>query len=176
MVKEGKPEWLSLDQDEKIFWKGSPRMKSILPAVIIGIPLSLVGIGILIIIGAYLNVKNTDYVVTSTGLYVKKGILSRSVQNIDYDKIQNISFSQGIFGNQFGYGNIEISTAGGSGVEMRFRSIEQPKAVQEQINKHIKKDKEEPTSKKGDIDAEILEELKKTRKAVEKIENHLNKL
>ena len=122
-------DWLSLSFSENIVWQGQPRVKSIIPAVIIGIPTTILGIGLLIIIGAYLSVKNTEYVVTDKILYVKKGILSRSVQKIGFDKVQNISFSQGILGNHFNYGNVEVSTAGGSGVEMRFRSIREPKKV-----------------------------------------------
>jgi len=123
-------DWLSLDDGEEVLWSGEPMMKSIYPALVIGLPLSLVLVGIPIVVGAYLNIKNTDFVVTSQGLYKKTGVLSRSVQKIGFDKVQNISFSQGFFGTQFGYGNIEVSTAGGSGVEMRFRSIEEPKTVQ----------------------------------------------
>ena len=165
-------DWLSLDDDEQVLWNGKPLMKSIYPALAVGIPLSIALIGIPIIIGAYLNIKNTDFVVTTQGLYKKTGVISRSVQKIGFDKVQNISFSQGFFGTQFGYGNIEVSTAGGSGVEMRFRSIEEPKNVQELINKHIKKDKEggSDSVSENDILMEILKELKKTRKAVEKME------
>lgn len=152
-------DWLSLDSGEGIIWQGQPRTKSIIPAVIIGLPTALLGIGIFIILGAYLSVKNTEYVVTDEGVYVKKGILSRSVQKIGFDKVQNISFSQGILGNHFGYGSIEISTAGGSGVEMRFRSIENPKDVQEKINNLIKDEQETNKSQKGRSEKEILEEI-----------------
>lgn len=139
-------------------------MKSIIPAVIVGIPMiAAFGLGILTIAGAYLSVKNTDYVVTTNNLYVKKGVLSRSVQKIGFDKVQNISFSQGVLGNQFDYGNIEISTAGGQGVEMRFRSIENPKHVQEQINGLMKKeqsDTAEGEKSQKELMKEMLSELK----------------
>ena len=168
-------DWLSLDEDEQVLWDGEPLMKSIYPALAVGIPLSVALIGIPIIIGAYLNIKNTDFVVTTEGLYKKTGVLSRSVQKIGFGKVQNISFSQGFFGTQFGYGNIEVSTAGGSGVEMRFRSIEDPKQVQELINKHIKKDKEGSSDSvsENDILMEILKELRETRKSVEKMEERI---
>jgi len=162
-------DWLSLDKDEEVLWNGEPLLKSIYSVL----PLSLTIIGIPVVIGAYLNIKNTDFVVTTQGLYVKRGVLSRSVQKIGFDKVQNISFSQGFFGTQFGYGNIEVSTAGGSGVEMRFRSIEEPQQVQELINKHIKKDKEGSTSSGKDTMTQILEEMKKTREAVERIEEKI---
>lgn len=163
-------DWLTLSSGEDIVWEGQPRIKSIIPAVIIGIPTAILGVGLLIIIGAYLSVKNTEYVVSNKSLYVKKGVLSRSVQKIGFDKVQNISFSQGILGNHFGYGNIEISTAGGSGVEMRFRSIEEPKQVQEKINELMKDTQNESEQGKGRSEKEILEEiLSELKKVNEKI-------
>lgn len=130
-------DWLSLDGDENILWQGEPRIQSIIPAIVIGVlTLPILGLGLLIILAAWFNIKNTDFVVTDKGLYRKTGVLSRSVQKIGFDKIQNISFSQGIFGNAFDYGNVEISTAGGGGVEMTFRSIGSPREVQDLINNH----------------------------------------
>ena len=158
MAKENGFEWLSLDDGEDVVWSGQPRLKSIIPAVLFGIPLIPVGIGILIILGAYYSVKNTDFVVTKEGLYVKKGVLSRSVQKIGFDKVQNISFSQGIFGKRFGYGSIEISTAGGSGVEMRFRSVDSPREVQDRITSLVKETSEEQTTQ-GRTEKEVLEEI-----------------
>ncbi len=156
------PNWLTLEEDEEIKWQGRPMMKSIIPAVIIGIPFAVVGVGLLIIAAAYLSVKNTFYVVTTSGVYVKKGVLSRNVKKIGFGKIQNISFSQGVFGNMFDYGNVNISTAGSEGVEMRFRSIREPKKVQELINRSISdRDKEdEAEASKKDLLNDILEELK----------------
>lgn len=165
--------WINLDENEEVLWEGEPRMKSIIPAVIVGAPLSVIGIGILIIIGAYLNIKNTSFVVTNQGLYRKKGVLSRNVQKIGFDKVQNISFSQGITGTYFEYGNIEISTAGGSGVEMRFNSIDQPREVEQIINKHLKKEKESTgTAEKRDQD-EVVEELKEIKGLLEEINGKL---
>lgn len=132
-------DWLSLDQDEEVLWSGQPRKMSIVPAIVAGvIMIPLFGIGLLIIASAYLTLENTDFVVTSDGLYKKTGIISRNVQKIGFDKVQNISFSQGVLGKHFDYGNVEISTAGGSGIEMSFNSIEDPKNVQELINSQIR--------------------------------------
>jgi uncharacterized membrane protein YdbT with pleckstrin-like domain len=168
-------DWLTLDENEEVLWSGEPRMASIAPAIIIGVPLAIFGIGILIIVGAYLNIKNTDFVVTNEGLYKKTGVLSRSVQKIGFEKVQNISFSQGIVANYFGYGNVEISTAGGSGVEMRFNGIDDPKSVQERVatemKKHTGKDKKET---EGEQKTElVLEELREMRKVLLRIEEKM---
>jgi uncharacterized membrane protein YdbT with pleckstrin-like domain len=134
--------WLSLDDKEEILWSGRPKLQKII------------------------NIRFTDYLVTSEGLYRKNGIFSRSVQKIGFEKVQNISFSQGILGKKFGYGNIEISTAGGSGIEMRFGSIENPKEVQQLINKQIKNEKAEESNGKENSQTELLGEILKEVKQI----------
>ncbi|WP_435345491.1 PH domain-containing protein [Haloarchaeobius sp. HRN-SO-5] len=173
-MSEHEFDWLSLDEDEEIVWSATPHRMSIVPAMVIGIPLSLILVGIPIVAGAYLWRENTNYVVTTDGLYRKSGVFSRDVQKIDFDKVQNISFSQGVVGTYFGYGNVDISTAGGSGVEMQFMSVSDPKSVQETINRRIKaargrSDSEEATDKEQVLD-EILTELRAMRETFERIE------
>lgn len=140
-------DWLSLDDQEEVLWSGRPKLQKII------------------------GIRITDYVVTSEGLYRKSGILSRSVQKIGFEKVQNISFSQGILGKQFGYGNIEISTAGGSGIEMQFASIEDPKKTQQLINKRIKHEKGEDSKESGESQTKLLKdilgELKEINKKLE---------
>jgi len=165
-------DWLSLDKEEEVLWSGEPIMKSIYPAILTGVV--LFPLAPFIIIPAYLYKKNTDFVVSSEGLYKKTGVLSRNVQKIGFDKVQNISFSQGVFGKYFGYGNVEISTAGGSGIEMRFGSIEDPKEVQQLINRQIKTDRGDSRSDEGGATLDqLLEEMKKMRKAVERMEKKI---
>src|SRR6056297_719617 len=130
-------EWLSLEDNETIRWASTPHKYSVVPGLIIGIPLSLVLIGIPIIIASYLQYTNTNYVVTNKGLYSKRGILSRDVQQVGFDKVQNISYSQSAIGSSLGYGSVDISTAGGSGVELQFRNIPDPASVQELIAREI---------------------------------------
>lgn len=160
-------EWLTLEDGESIQWASTPHKYSLVPAFIIGIPLSLVLIGIPLLVGAYLQYTNTNYVVTNRGLYSKRGILSRDVQQIGFDKVQNISYSQSALGSSFGYGSVEISTAGGSGVELTLRNIPDPASVQELIARAVD-DRE-----RGDADAdagaddvldEILHELRAIRR------------
>ncbi|WP_267642975.1 PH domain-containing protein [Haloarchaeobius amylolyticus] len=166
-------DWLTLDEDEEIVWSGIPDQKSIYPALIIGLPLCLVLVGIPIVVGAYLQRENTEYVVTTDGLYKKTGILSRDVQKIDFDKVQNISFSESFLGKQFGFGNVDISTAGGSGVEMQFMAVSDPKQVQELINRRIKQARGSQSDGEEDKEQvldEILTELRAIRASFEGIE------
>ena len=160
-------DWLTLEEGESIQWSSTPHRYSVLPAFIIGIPLSLVLIGIPIVAASYLQYTNTNYVVTNRGLYSKRGVLSRDVQQIGFDKVQNISYSQSALGSYFGYGSVDVSTAGGSGIELQFRSIPAPAAVQELIAREIdSRQQTESDSTKEDVLDSILTELRVIRQAV----------
>jgi len=163
--------WLTLDDGEEVLWASTPHKSSLVPALVVGIPLSFVLIGIPIVVSAYLSYKNTNYVVTTRGLYRKRGILSRDVKQIGFDKVQNISYSQTPVGSQLGYGTVEISTAGSSGVELRFRNIPTPADIQELISREIER-REGPRRDEDDQDAdavldEILTELRAIRQALD---------
>lgn len=138
-----------------------------MPAFVIGIPLSLVLVGIPFLVGSYLQYTNTNYVITNRGLYSKSGVLSRDVQQIGFDKVQNTSYSQSALGSSFGYGSVDVSTAGGSGVELKFRSIPDPASVQELIARKVD-DREQRDGEAGtdadDVLDEILHELRAIRR------------
>ncbi|WP_247010069.1 PH domain-containing protein [Halorientalis litorea] len=165
-------DWLTLDDAERVLWSGQPHVYSIVPALVVGIPLSLLLVGIPIVVGSYLNRENTHYVLTTDALYQKRGIFSRSVRKIAFEKIQNTSYSQGALGKHFGYGNVDISTAGGSGVEMQFGSVPDPKGVQERINRRIRqargpRDEHENEESSAEVLDEILAELRAIRTALD---------
>ena len=152
-------DWLTLDADEANVWSGNPHKSSLIPALVVGVPLSLLLVGLFIIAGAYLQRENTQYVVTTDALYKKTGVLSRDVQRIDFGKVQNTSYSQGFFGSQFGYGNVDVSTAGGSGVELQFRSVPDPREVQELINKRVKASRGDRTTDSGETKRDVLDDI-----------------
>jgi uncharacterized membrane protein YdbT with pleckstrin-like domain len=160
-------DWLTLD-DEEILWADTPHKYSLVPALVVGVPLSLVLVGIPILVSAYLTYQNTNYVVTSAALYKKTGVLSRSVQRIEFDKVQDTSYRQSFFGAQFGYGTVDISTAGGAGVELSFQNVADPQQLQTLINERIRRRE----GRTGDEDKatvldDILTELRAIRHAVE---------
>ena len=161
-------EWLSLDDGEEIVWTNGPDRRTLIPAFAIGIPLSIVLIGVFIIVGEYLRVTNTHYVVTDSAVYKKTGVLSRDVKRIEHEKVQDISYSQSALGAFFGYGTVELTTAGGSGVEMAFKAVPDPRTVQQRISEQLKHHRNSGDSAaNGDVLEEILSELRAIRSAVD---------
>ncbi|WP_440769487.1 PH domain-containing protein [Natronorubrum sp. DTA28] len=186
-------EWLSLDDDESVLWSGGPDRRTIAPtAALLVLPvlsllvvpfnavagLSLTAV-LALVIGplvawSVLWIRRTDYVVTTSALYAKRGILSRDVKRIDFEKVQNTSYSQSAIGTRVGYGTVEVSSAGGSGVEMSFRSIPEPREVQQLISSRVSPARSSRDRANADSDAdsddvleEILVELRAIRAALE---------
>jgi len=162
-------DWLTLDDDEAVLWADTPHPYSLVPSFIVGVPLSFVLVGIPLLVGSYLSHTNTNYVVTSDALYRKTGVLSRSVQRIEFDKVQDTSYSQTFLGAQFGYGSVNISTAGGSGIEMSFQNVADPQSLQTLVNERIKRRSGPETDAEGKAAVldDILTELRAIRRAVE---------
>lgn len=183
------PEWLSLDEDEEIQWLGEPVPVSIVGTAVWGLLLTVVLIGFLILLllpFSWLSIKNTDYVVTDKTLYVKKGVLGTNIESVALDKIQNTEYSQSFWGKQFGFGSIDISTAGSSGAEISFQNVRNASDVREKIST-LSDEYASGRSSAGSDDAtapaigateeglaELIDELRATRQAMERIERHLD--
>jgi len=163
-------DWLTLDDSETVVWADTPHELSLVPAFVVGIPLSFLLVGIPILVGSYLAYKNTNYVVTTSALYRKTGVLSRNVQRIEFGKVQDTSYRQSFLGAQFGYGTVDVSTAGGTGIEMSFTNVADPQSLQQRINERIRSDRttgEGTDRDKAAVLDDIVTELRAIRAAVE---------
>ncbi|MFW5918526.1 MAG: PH domain-containing protein [Haloferacaceae archaeon] len=185
------PEWLSLDDDEEVIWVGEPAFATLYGTIVTGLVLVVVLIGILILLGvpfSYLRITNTDYVVTTKSLYVRRGVLSTNIETVDLDRIQNTEFQQSFWGKQFGYGKILVSTAGSGGAEITFDGISDATTVRERIDqlraRRVSRgdDGVSGPSASGGAGgtpaseaqlAELIQEVRATREAFERIEDHL---
>src|SRR4030095_5259678 len=72
------------------------------------------------------------WVVTNLRVVDENGILIHSSIESPLDKINNVSYSQGIFGRLFGYGNVEVQTAAGHGATI-YRNVEDPQMLKDTI-------------------------------------------
>lgn len=160
--------------DEDIKWKDKPATASQIASIIIGIVLIPSGIGLLILIGAYTRINYTTYAVTDQALYKKRGVLSDKTKRVPLSKIQNTEYSRSFVEKQFGFGTVQISSAGSSGTELRFRAVENPKSLQDRINRLSKNQSTNNQKESNTVnDEKMIEEIKKTRKNLEKISEYL---
>lgn len=141
-------DWLWLREHETVVWQGRPRLTTIIGSVGAGLVVlaaavvlaatvdgRLAPIGLLAVpipLWAYLRVTNTTYVVTTRAIWVKTGVLGRSVRRITLSKVQNTAYQQSVRGSLFGYGTVTVEVAGGEDID--FQRISDPRSVQEAIN------------------------------------------
>ncbi|KAB1194510.1 PH domain-containing protein [Haloferax sp. MBLA0076] len=171
-------EWMARAPDEVVVWEGRPRAQTIIPSLVVGVvivagaiagatvtnePLvGLVGVfGVFPPVWSYARVTNTRFVVTDRALYRKTGVLSRNVQRVSLDRVQNSTFSQGIAGSLFDYGTVTVEAAGGGRIQ--FENVNDPRAVRTEIDRRLDRD-EIP----GTIDqwTAVLDEVRALRTAL----------
>ncbi|MFC6719518.1 PH domain-containing protein [Natrialbaceae archaeon GCM10025810] len=144
------PEWLHLSDDEEIVWESRPHPIEMGPGAAGGVALALLGVALVgwsafggsgwwslvgfgaLAVGAalagirYASWVSTRYVLTTTELYKKRGVVSRDVTQFRLDRIQNTSLEQGVLGRLLGYGTLTVYTAGSSGPDLTLERVPHP--------------------------------------------------
>jgi uncharacterized membrane protein YdbT with pleckstrin-like domain len=79
-----------------------------------------------------LRLARTELAITDRRVIEKSGVLSVTTAEATLDKVQSVSFRQGIFGKIFNYGTVVIQTAAKMGAE-GLRGIKNPKQIRDTI-------------------------------------------
>jgi len=122
---------LNLSPGEQVIFQGHPSwrailgfyLKGIVVAVIAGFLTRLVGesgatvflvvlvvIGITVIAGFVKRVATT-YTITSRRLNIKRGILSREIQETRLERVQNVNYRQSVYQRIMQIGDVDFDTA-----------------------------------------------------------------
>ncbi|PSQ41962.1 hypothetical protein BRD14_05360 [Halobacteriales archaeon SW_5_68_122] len=123
---------------------GSGAVAAVDPPTLSAVPLGLVGVGLAVVllgvvlgVVTYLRFRAIVYLITTSELYRKRGLFSRSVRNLRLERVQDSGFRQSAVQRLLGYGTVHVSTAGGGGVELRFRHVTDPEAVNGRIARQL---------------------------------------
>ena len=96
--------------------------------VLIGILVLVVATALLVAVG-HVKRTATDYVVSTQRLYIRKGIVSKHVQQTRIDRVQNVNTSQSLLERILRVGTVDFDTAGSDDSEFRFVGISDPSAI-----------------------------------------------
>ena len=103
----------------------------------------IIGIAVLLffafVIVPFLRWVTTHYVITNKRVVVRRGILSKSGQDIALSKITDVSFHQSLLDRIIRSGSLHIETAGDNRDE-DFSNIPRSNQVQQQLNHLIEED------------------------------------
>ena len=139
---------MDLHPGEVVVFEGHPSWRAVLSfyiggivgAVVIGVIVALVtsvalgvAVGVvlvaLVIVAGLIKRWATDYMVSNQRLYIRRGILSKHVQQTRMDRIQNVNTDQRIRDRVLHVGTVDFDTAGTDDSDFKFVGIANPGKV-----------------------------------------------
>jgi len=121
-----------LTDGELVIYQAYLSMWSQFVLILVGIVLLPVfGVGLLLLLWAWLKCITTEISVTNKRIISKVGIFNRSTMELRLDKIESIKVDQGIMGRILNFGSITIAGTGGD--KTPLESIADPLQFQKQF-------------------------------------------
>jgi len=77
-----------------------------------------------------------EYVLTDQRVILNEGIISKFSRSIAIDRIQDLTTFQGLWGRTWGFGDIELETAGREGAEL-LSTVPRPQQLRNAIFSQI---------------------------------------
>jgi uncharacterized membrane protein YdbT with pleckstrin-like domain len=93
----------------------------------------IVGVAITILVG-FIKRVSTTYTITNRRLNIKRGIVSREVQETRLERVQNVNYDQSVFQRAMQIGDVDFDTAAGDDYNFVFAGVAQPEEVVEQVD------------------------------------------
>lgn len=94
----------------------------------------LVALGLTVLVG-FLKRVATVYTITDRRLHIKRGIISREVQETRLERVQNVNYNQSLFQRAVQVGDVDFDTAAGDDYNFVFAGVAQPEQVVEQVDR-----------------------------------------
>jgi uncharacterized membrane protein YdbT with pleckstrin-like domain len=142
------PKDVSLIEGEIPIWSGQMSWASmwlvLLIAIVCFFTIILIFISIIFVIFAWVEISSSEYFVSSKRIYIRRGLISRVVNDIKIEWITNIYINQGIVGRVLNFGSVGISSPGERGGTIGFIGVSDPMNVKATIEETLVKYKNNP--------------------------------
>jgi uncharacterized membrane protein YdbT with pleckstrin-like domain len=140
---------LNLSPGERVIFQGHPSwrailgfyLKGVLIAAVAGAIAKLVGAGsfdvfliVLVVIAAtvlagFLKRVATTYTITDRRLNIKRGIVSREIQETRLERVQNVNYRQSVYQRIMQIGDVDFDTAATDDYDFVFAGVADPGEV-----------------------------------------------
>ena len=94
---------------------------------------ALIGVALTLLVG-FIRRVTTSYTITNRRLHIRRGIVSRTIQETKLDRVQNVNYRQGFFQRILQIGDVDFDTAGGGDYDFSFTGVAQPEEVVQRID------------------------------------------
>jgi uncharacterized membrane protein YdbT with pleckstrin-like domain len=147
---------MELNPGEVVIFEGRPSWRSIVGFYILGLlaVAAAAAIGVLasgggvaagaggavlaiVLVWGWLKRYATRYAITNRRLHIRRGILSRHIEETRLDRVQDVKVHQGIGQRILGIGTVDFDTSAESGAGFRFAGIANPDSVAQAVDRVI---------------------------------------
>jgi membrane protein YdbS with pleckstrin-like domain len=146
---------VDLSPDEKIIFQGHPSWRAILGfylkgvviAIVLGIIAKLVSgttsvfVVVLVVLAltvlfGFLKRWATTYTITTRRLNIKRGIVSREIQETRLERVQDVNYSQSVYQRLMRIGDVDFNTAASGGdYDFIFYGVADPDGVVQSVDR-----------------------------------------
>jgi uncharacterized membrane protein YdbT with pleckstrin-like domain len=103
-------------------------------AIIVGVVVFAI-----VLVGGYVVRVSTRYVITNERLHIRRGLMSRHIQQTRLERVQDMAVKQGLFERMLLIGTVDFDTAGGDHDEdFAFRGVAHPEKVMQEVDRAIR--------------------------------------
>ena len=131
VVYEGHPSWRALLGFYLTGIVGAALIAAIVAlaaSVTIGVIVGVVLVALVILVG-FVRRMATTYMVSNQRLYIRRGILSKRVQQTRIDRVQNVNTDQSLMERILRVGTVDFDTAGTDDSDFTFVGLSNPSRV-----------------------------------------------
>jgi uncharacterized membrane protein YdbT with pleckstrin-like domain len=145
---------LNLHPGEQVIFEGHPSwrailgfyLKGVLVAVVLGVIAKLIAddgtaflvilvvLAITVLIGFIKRVATT-YTITNRRLNIKRGIISREIQETRLERVQNVNYNQSVYQRVMHIGDVDFDTAASGDYDFIFYGVADPEGVVERVDR-----------------------------------------
>lgn len=103
----------NLASDEQVVYEANVSWASQWLLILLGLGTIMMGLGIVFLVVAVINVLTTELVITNKRVIAKFGLISRKTVELKNSKVESVQVDQSIMGRLLNFGSIVVSGAGG---------------------------------------------------------------
>lgn len=88
----------------------------------------------LVVVGGLVIRQSTEYVITDERLHIRRGLVSRKIQETRLARVQDVTVTQGVFDRLLKIGRADFDTAADGANDFVFAGIERPDQVRAAVD------------------------------------------
>jgi uncharacterized membrane protein YdbT with pleckstrin-like domain len=95
---------------------------------------AVVGVAVIVLAGLIKRIT-VHYTITTRRLHIKRGIISREIQETRLERVQNVNYDQSALQRLLQVGDVDFDTAAGDDYNFIFAGVANPDEVVEQVDR-----------------------------------------